>query len=57
MSRGPSTVSVTIEAPNDEQNKIENDKNDKDSKITWTTMTPQQISIWIDKYVRLIFIR
>lgn len=49
MSRGPSAISVTIDAPNDDLNHSEDEKYDKDSKITWTTMTPQQISIWIDK--------
>lgn len=53
MSHGNSTVSVTIDAPHDDD-KGSTD-NDRDTKITWTTMTPQQISIWIDKYVLLNF--
>ncbi|KAG5676858.1 hypothetical protein PVAND_006665 [Polypedilum vanderplanki] len=50
MSNGNSTFSVTIDAPNDS-----NKDDDKDQKITWTTMTPQQISIWIDKRARIFF--
>jgi hypothetical protein len=44
MSHGNSTVSVVIDAPPSDCG-----QNDKEQKITWTTMTPQQISIWIDK--------
>lgn len=51
MSHGNSTVSVTIDAPHDDDK--ESTDNNKDTKVTWTTMTPQQISIWIDKYVFL----
>lgn len=47
MSHGNSTVSVTIEPP--ASNLGEKDNKDQPEKITWTTMTPQQISIWIDK--------
>jgi len=46
MSNGNSTVSVTIDAPRELT-----EKEKEQQKITWTTMTPQQISIWIDKYV------
>lgn len=53
MSHGNSTVSVTIDAPHDKLNNIEYDK---DGKITWTTMTPQQISIWIDRFVSLLLL-
>ncbi|CRL01010.1 CLUMA_CG014242, isoform A [Clunio marinus] len=48
MSHGNSTVSVTIDAPT-EQREEELPKN-----ITWTTMTPQQISIWIDKMIKIV---
>jgi hypothetical protein len=48
MSNGNSTISVTIDAPLNE--KVHGLHEQKDpQKITWTTMTPQQISIWIDK--------
>lgn len=43
MSNGNSTLSVTIEEPLTHKDQKE------PPKITWTTMTPQQISIWIDK--------
>lgn len=42
MSNGNSQVSVTIDAPLQSKEK-------EQQRITWTTMTPQQISIWIDK--------
>lgn len=44
MSNGNSQVSVTIDAPLQAKEK-------EQAKITWTTMTPQMISIWIDKLV------
>lgn len=47
MSHANSAVSVTIDAPPDSAS----EKEAEQQKITWTTMTPQQISIWIDKYV------
>ena len=47
MSHGHSAVSVTIDAPEKELTEKEKEQ----QKITWTTMTPQQISMWIDKYV------
>lgn len=39
MTNANSQASVTIECPLEKE----------PPKITWTTMTPQQISIWIDK--------
>lgn len=47
MSHGNSAISVTIEPPADATTLT--DKEKEQQKITWTTMTPQQISIWIDK--------
>jgi hypothetical protein len=48
MSNGNSTVSVTIDAPLNDKEHTRSDQKDP-PRITWTTMTPQQISMWIDK--------
>ncbi|XP_070496885.1 pH-sensitive chloride channel 2-like isoform X2 [Chironomus tepperi] len=53
MSHGNSAVSVTIDAPPTSRELSEKEK--EQQKITWTTMTPQQISIWIDKRSRVFF--
>lgn len=45
----PGSDSVTIPIPND--------RGDSPQPVnpTWTTMTPQQISQWIDKRSRIVF--
>jgi len=49
MSNGNSAVSVTIDAPLQEKEKNPHSNSKEPAKVTWTTMTPQQISMWIDK--------
>jgi len=49
MSKANSAVSVTIETPLDYQEHKELTKEQQQNRTTWTTMTPQQIAMWIDK--------
>ncbi|XP_055375610.1 pH-sensitive chloride channel 2-like [Condylostylus longicornis] len=52
-------ISINMEPLNrSNQNMISNstlDGNGNNNNISWTTMTPQQIAIWIDKRARFVF--